>query len=1322
MRIIERDPALAHEAGAAVVVGKAFAFIGRDAFKRPSLAWVARLAGTTAARVVPLLGPDPVPLPGATLAPAAVPALVLASVTSDKALYREGRDEVHLLALDPLDPSAAAVLEISLNGAEYEKRPVELDARGAAAVTLRDLPAGEIEVRFRGAPKEAPACTFTVAAYRLAPLVASLADRRLTGDRLALTIRVESFGSPVEGAVQLELTDRGARKARVTAEARGGVVEAAFTLTGEGPHSINVQLVADPSRTATVPIVGSRAAERSLTTFSPLGHEIQGSLLPGEGSTPVRGVFLSEGAVRTTPFRLDRVDTARARLTAMVPVEGAVVVVIDPTFPQRRPGAVDPDKAPHPAASDDRYRRGEAAFQAGQHAAARALFEEALRSAASPHPNYAYYVACCHAGEGSRVRAVAALRRAIADGWRDFDLLATDPDLAALREYPPYEALRTRGLREIALGDLAAGEVVEVDVPAPMGILALGAFLSGVPWEGWATTITPSALAPSIVVPQRATPGAAAVVAVETGRAGDDVSVYLVVKDGRLLTPDTPESRLAGGIKAVAEGAARALAEGRPTETLAQLARPPMPPPMPYAVFGAPPGMGMPQDGAVFVAASMAGAPTGESFGPPPPVRAMAPRSPGSAGSRPRMAAPPPPPAARLPKEAAPGAPPPPQAGGSGPYRESPPPPPPSVEEPEVLFAGLVATQGGRASVSLRLGPDFADYVVEAFAVAGTDWAPASGRFRAEKEIFATLDVPAFVHPADGAVGRLHAGTRSGGRVRVTRDGNEVRLLSGGRALAPGERLGPGRVELSFLAGPGAYEATLEDDSGAVERTAREVQTPGLLRSLARSVRFLEPGQALSRDDDPSILALRVLPGLDKPFSALVDATAHYGHACCEQTAAKMMAACAMFALAAEDRARRDRAEAILLTGVRRMATMWLRGRGFKMYPESPPSPDTYWGPKAAQYLWNLGLLRDLAPSRALDDALREGLAMAEDATAAYDLAWPPTTPTTCAEAYAALRFGKADGAALSVVQRLVPADGSLPQVPPSPYGGGAVAMRSEGAYGAAVLLRAGGASERQRALALANAVIASIGPGGGLYSTVDSVAAIALLSELSAAKILGGAGEVEVDGKPLSHVEAVAHAGEIRSLRAVSGVTAVEITRMVEERWERFQGGLPIAVRLQKGTATTRRFEALDPVELEVTLEGGYKPGDLLWVCLPDALSRVVGGGQVKRFAVDFAGQSQVKVSLAATGVTLGPDGAPAPARFAVCVRNMFEEERGGNPGVLEVTVAPRPAAGCSPRCSAGSGGCSGARDQRGRVPNTGHPISVRKSAPSAAVRPSTR
>jgi hypothetical protein len=1300
-RLTATDRTLASSVGADIFMSRAFAFLMQSAFQRPALGWVQTLLGgpgAARARVISLLGRQPVMLPGATVSPAQLPPLSLASVTSDKALYREGRDEVHLLALDPLAPGAEATLEITANSAEFGKHAVQLDARGAAAVTLRDLPAGEFEIRFRGAPKDSPGCGFTVAEYRLAPLVATLVDRRLDGAELRVQIRIESFGRPVEGRVQLELVERGARLAQISADARAGLCAAAFKLSGEGPHAINVQLAADPSRTATIPIVGSRAAERSQTTFSTLGAEVKGALLPSEGSRPVRGIYLEEGAFRTTPFRLDRIDATKARLTAVTRVETAKIVVIDPTCPSPRPGAVDPVTAPHPASVDERYRRAEALFQEGKIPEARAVFEEARATLSTPHPNYAYYIACCHARERDLPRAVSSLHAAMRDGWSDFELLCRDSDLASLKGYAPFEAIRAGGPREIDLDDVASGASIEVDVPEPMAVLAIGAVVSGEPWEGWAALITPAALAPSITVPERAVPGSEARIEIDTGRAGDDASVYLIVKDARLLTPDTPASRLAGGLKAFAEAASKELAVGRPTASLAAAMPRTRPPPgRPHLAWAAEGSSSVSlldeiEDVPTTVAARYySPAPPRAAAGPMPPdnLRAGA-AGPGSAPPRaaagPMLGAPPPlqqpspsfaarpapaPAAGMQPGAVANFSSAPPAPGAPGPYREAAP-PPPSVEEPEVLFAGLVETRGGRAAVSLRLGPEFADYIVEAFAIAGADWAPVEARFRAEKETFASLSVPAFVHPSDTALARIHVGVKSGGLVRVTRDGVDVPLFLEGRPFASGEPIAAGRAELSFLAGPGLYEASIEDSTGEAVRIAERVNEPGKIRRLARSVRFLEPGQGLARDADPAIVSLRVLPGLQKPFRALVDATADYGHACCEQTAAKMLAACAMYALA-EDQTRRDRAEAIILAGVRREASMWLRGRGFKMYPESAGQPDTYWGPKAARYLWNLSLLRDLkdqaAPGRALTGAVDEGLAMAADATQAYQLAWPPARLSSCEDAYAALRFGKANGDALAFLRQRT-ANDVIP-VAPSPHFGGRVAMRTETAYGAAALLRAGGGQDRQRALGLTNAVVSELGPNGRLYSTVDSVAAIALMVELTAARVVGGSGEVEVDGERLTIANAVDREGEIRAIRALEGVAAVEVTRLVEEDWDTFRAGLQIAVSLNRGGASTRRLNALDPVELVVRNESGYKAGDLCWVCLPDALSRVIGGGQVKRFSVDFRGQDEVRIPLAATGVTVGPGGEEAPARFAVCVRNMFEEERGGSPGFLEVTVA---------------------------------------------------
>jgi hypothetical protein len=1225
-----------------LLLGEAFAFLGPDR------------------QAVPLLGPAPIELPGLTLDPVELPALRLAGVTSDRALYRTGRDTVSLLAFHLGRPGAAGHLEVKANGTSFARLPLLLND-GLAVVPLRDLPAGEYQVRWADAPADEPACAFTVADYRLAPLVASLLERRREGEppRLAFRLRLETFGVAVEGGVCLELTDAGQRVLQTRAVAAGGLVESAFALSGDGPHAINVQLEADPARTATVPLPGSRAAERSPTVFSPLGVQVTGSLLPTAGCRPVRGLYLEEGAVRNTPFHLERADAAVARLLAATPAGPVCVVAVDLLDPSRR----------------------------------------------------------------------VEVRRAA----------------------------------------LAAREAIEVEVPGPLALVAIGALVGGRPWEGWAAVVRPEGLAPRIRVPERCDPGAEVTVEVETGVPEADV--YLVVKDARLLSPDTPVSRLAGQIKATVEELP-ALAVG-PVESCA------IPAPFDPAEVLVRQGLVTPeqveearqlcrwsriglQDALVnldfttqeAIDAALAREPgvgflNLDTLDIPPEVIELLPESvarengvlPVASHGRLLIVAAGDPTdrellaklqfilnrdvravlarrreiveainrhygqyqtesvdsylaeeldisgfededfddedfddedfddedlddsdlALALDEEADDPA----DAGSPAPARRPPMTAPTRAAEPEVLFAGLLSAQAGRAAVTLRPGDSFADYIVEAFVVAGLDWAGAEARFRAEKSPFVALDLPAFVHPDDAAPGRVHAGTPSGRlRVRLRRDGVEVPLCHEGRPLAPGAEVRASRAELTFSAGPGEYYATVEDpESGALDTTEKRVETPGRLRTRVRALRFLQPGEEVARSADPSLVALAVLPGLERPFKALVEATADYGHSCCEQTAAKLLAGCAMYTLAGDEE-RRQRAAAVIEAGVRRQASMWLRGRGFKMYPERPDTPDTYFGPLAARYLWDLDLLRRAGPlAPALNEAVGRGLEMARDATAAYRLSWPPQ-PNGPAECYAVLRFGDDRSRRAAVAPARSHAARALEAVKRT------VSWRAAAAYAAACLLRVGAAADGPLALKLADAVVAALNEAGRLYSTLDSVAAIALLTELRAAGVVSGAGAVEVDGRRLDLRAAGGAVAE--RVRALEGVTAVEVTREVEESWESYAGTIPLAVALERDGRASRTFAVGDALELRVTLEEGYRTGDLLWVCLPDALARLLGGGQVKRFAVDFAGSAEVRVPLAATAPTRTAAGVPGPQHFAVCVRNMFDEERAGNPGLLQVVVAP--------------------------------------------------
>jgi len=1281
------DPMIAASAGAAVTIGKAFAFIGRDLLEQPSLQWLQPFVEPSAIRsvIVPLIGVTPIDLPGVRISPVAPPRFAATSVTSDKALYREGSDPVNLLVVDPLGGDREVVLEVELDGTLLTSRALRL-SRGAATAALGDLPAGSYEISVRDAPEGAAPCTFIVATYRLSPLVASLDRRSLDGDRLVLDLRLTTFGAPVEGDVEVELLDDGDRVARDRVTASDGKARATFELTGEGPHVVNVQLVADPGRTASIPIVGSRAADREDTVFSTVGPEILGSLLPSDDAGEVRGLWLRRGGTSSSPVVLDRADTRRPRLTALTAIERVSVVICDPCVPAARKDAVDIATAPHPAQVDPQYALAEHQFIAGQIAEACKTFIAAReRLLPSPHPNYAYFIACCHAHLGNIAAARDALRAAIGDGWTDLAHLQADGDLAALRGDPLFESIVGGGVRVID-GSLAADQVLELDVPSPIAVLAIGAYVAGEPWEGHATIVAPTRLELAIEAPRSPRPGGDMTVAIT---ANADAAVYLIVKDARLLSSDTPASMLAGRLKAFATTAGSLLGKGKPTAKLGELLPPlRMPPPgrpgggIPpvhyrpplweqfeqmandfdcsidylineamryyarsknYQAPGAPQMAGaapmmsaaQPYGGPPLMpapAANMARAQPGMRPPMPTEAAAMPPRA-AMAGSMPPPMAPMSAPAP-LPMMTAPGMDAGRARGASGaveavaataPQGEDKRSARTIDEAPELVFAGLVPIVNGRGTVTVALPEAFADYVIEAFAVDGTEWAAAEAHVRAELVHFVALELPAFVHPDDTAVGRLTAGCGAAGMtIAVTRDGAPIPILADGAPVAAGTAVAGPRTEISFLTGPGDYVASVTDlASGEAIAATKRIDPPGALRRLTRTVRFLRRGEKLALAGDPWIVSLRALPGLDQPFKLLCDATADYGHACCEQTAAKILAACSMYLFAGDDQRRRSRAEEIILTGVRREHTMWMKGRGFRMYPDSGNEVNTYYGPKTARYLWNLDLLRGAGPSRALVTAIDEALDMAHDTTKAYRLAWPPAPSDRPEDAYEAVRFGEPNQRTQAAERMHGWAERAVATLDNMPRH--AVAFRADAAYAAAALLCGGGDAAVPMALRLANRVIADLGAEGRLYSTVDSVAAIALMAELQAAKIIGG-GHATIDGQRTAIGDAAA-LGEVGEIGAEDATVAVSVTRIIEEDWAKFANAVAVTVTLtSKGRATTRATIG-DALDLVVRIDGGYETGDLVWVALPDALSRVIGGGQIKRFSVDPAGKSEVTI-----------------------------------------------------------------------------------------------
>jgi hypothetical protein len=137
--------------------------------------------------------------------------------------------------------------------------------------------------------------------------------------------------------------------------------------------------------------------------------------------------------------------------------------------------------------------------------------------------------------------------------------------------------------------------------------------------------------------------------------------------------------------------------------------------------------------------------------------------------------------------------------------------------------------------------------------------------------------------------------------------------------------------------------------------------------------------------------------------------------------------------------------------------------------------------------------------------------------------------------------------------------------------------------------------------------------------------------------------------------------------VEVVAGSALVELTTELTEDWNSFKDTVPVSVELVRRGRGEKPLRLGDTLELVVKLKE-YGPGLLVHVCLPPALSSMEGGGEVKKFSQDFAGRTELRLPLRASGSTLA-----GGEHWAVLVRNMFDQEQAGTPGLLLAQVKAR-------------------------------------------------
>jgi hypothetical protein len=837
---------------------------------------------------------------------------------------------------------------------------------------------------------------------------------------------------------------------------------------------------------------------------------------------------------------------------------------------------------------------------------------------------------------------------------------------------------------EHVYSSLAAGQTIRLPIPSPYGVILLGAFLDGHAWEGWCAVLRPPVLQVQCEVSTQARPGERIAVHLKTNLPDRVVPVQVIVKDQRLIAASDPQVELAADIKRNLTSWHEQSATGPVAHQLASYRHYYRHGPFMMRAMASPVATPFPQQ----IIPTSAAMPTVQPLSAPP-IAQSAQRERGG------------PPSALA------------RSGAEDAARQD------VAQErtgaavqteavlanmrlafPEVIYNAIVQVQG-ETTVEVKLGDALTRYSIEAFALApgALDWQRVETSVEAVQPVYGELSVSPFVAPGDAVLGRLAVGATSGAALVEVRHDEKILPLfyENGEEVTPGLPVPSGSV-LRFPVQPGVITSVVRDArKGGVDASERYVTAPGQLRHIARRVRLLLPGEQITLDQPP-LLEIKPMPGLERPFQFFLEGAIYYPFGCIEQTSMKLLAMFTGYIVNLENAELAGTYAAAIPAWHKRLRSMALPGGGFCMYPPDEGHSrevDTHYAPRGVQHLLHLP-----APARSgiRDQSLLAILAdihtLAQHGAAYYKLAIPPRRIESCHDAYLVMQFDESrrDEALAYARTRLRETNGqtcvAVPENNTSHHlYGTQVAQRQETAFAAATLLAGRVAADVPKAIAATNYLTGQLNEEGRLYSTVDTAACLSLLLGLRDAGIIAtpGGGRVEINGQSMSLAEALAYSEKVKMVRCIEGVIAVQVTSEVVEAWDAFSSAMPVEVRLERGGRPQRRFRVGDALDLVISVPR-YEPGLIAHVCLPDALARITGGGQVKRFSLDFCGQTTLRVPLAAISTTALPPVAPARAWFvehgarntghdheqhwAVIVRNMYKEEQVGNPGRLMVEI----------------------------------------------------
>jgi len=570
----------------------------------------------------------------------------------------------------------------------------------------------------------------------------------------------------------------------------------------------------------------------------------------------------------------------------------------------------------------------------------------------------------------------------------------------------------------------------------------------------------------------------------------------------------------------------------------------------------------------------------------------------------------------------------------------------------KILFYELIELQGSQ-EITIPTHGWVGQFSIETFTLSGGDWAHTQQDLVIEQPVRIELGLPTAVHDTDQIFGELQATSRTHkAQITLMRDGQYIPLHYQNNL---NERIDTSVIDtpvaLSFNVQPGAYTAAIEDQgTGEQDSVEVRIHEPGQFQYWTQELVLLQAGDTLMATEDQHV---QILEDLHRPWERLLKAVMAEPFSSCETTAAKIFAASWLYITTPHQR---HQAEQFILGAVPRLGKLLLPHQGLTHYYRDN-SVDKHTNQRCVRYLWQLHLLSERADlSRNLRQAVSEGLALADQVATRHQFRARPQPIQTIEDAYAWINVGSETKAARQFIEHII--ERSETQVKlKKPQD--AVTDRMTLAYTAASLLAMGYA---KWGFKIANQVLHHFNAQGRLYSTRDSSAAIHLLAQIRRLNLITPQARLRLDQHALTLAEAQ-HQRAFNTLEVVDGIVAVAVQRLHSENWQAYETRFAVDVAFQTPNGKPMsRFKLGERTELVVSLPEGYQVGDIVEVILPACLTWVQGGNHKKHFSLDFAGRYKLTIPLVVTSTIQGKQ------HFALCVRNLFKQERITSPGVLWV------------------------------------------------------